>query len=65
MTETLMRILAKLVQAMETGMGRVLGRGRVLASRASELAVGWGNSAAFYWRFEQAFCTALGLRVVG
>ena len=65
MTETLMRILLKLAQAMETGMGRVLGRGRVLASRASELAVGWGNSAAFYWRFETAFCNALGLRVVG
>src|SRR6266852_4550933 len=55
MTETLMRILEKLAQALETGMVRVLGRGRVLATRASELAVGWGNAAAFYWRFETAF----------
>ena len=65
MTETLMRILAKLAQAMETGMGRVLGRGRVLAARASELAVGWGNSAAFYWRFETAFANALGHGITG
>src|SRR6266705_1646729 len=52
MTETLMRILEKLTRAMETGMGRVLARGRVLAIRASELAVGWGNNIAFSWRFE-------------
>src|SRR5260370_42279921 len=58
MTETLMRILLKLAQALETGIGRVLGRGRVLAIRASELAVGWGNRSAFSWRFEQAFCNA-------
>ena len=65
MTETLMRILAKLAQAMETGIGRVLGRGRVLAARASELAVGWGNGSAFYWRFETAFANALGHGIVG
>jgi hypothetical protein len=59
MTETLMRILEKLAQAMETGMGRVLGRGRQLATRVSDLAVGWGNESAFYWRFEQGFCRAL------
>src|SRR5260370_21828788 len=58
MTETLMRILAKLAQALETGVGKVLARGRVLAVRASELAVGWGNRSAFSWRFEQAFCNA-------
>src|SRR6266581_5747127 len=65
MTETLMRILEKLAQALETGMGRVLGRGRVLAIRASELAVGWGNVAAYSWRFEQAFCNALGHGITG
>src|SRR5713226_9139514 len=64
MTETLMRILVKLAQAMETGMGRVLGRGRILAARASSLAVEWGNSSAFYWRFEQGFWRALGLGIV-
>src|SRR5713226_3119284 len=52
LAETLVRILAKLAMALETGMGRVLARGRMLAVRASELAVGWGNGAAFYWRFE-------------
>ncbi len=61
MTETLMRILVKLVQALEHGMGRVLGRGGELATRASELAVGWGNKAAFHWRFEQGFRRALSL----
>ena len=65
MTETLMRILEKLAQALETGMGRVLGRGRVLALRASELAVEWGNGAAFYWRFEREFANALGHGILG
>src|SRR6266568_7355588 len=65
MTETLMRILAKLAQALETGMGRVLARGRVLALRASELAVEWGNGAAFYWRFEREFANALGHGILG
>ena len=65
MTETLMQILEKLAQALETGVGRVLGRGRVLAVRASELAVGWGNGAAFYWRFETAFANALGHGITG
>src|SRR2546422_5817834 len=50
MTETLMRILEEIAQALETGGGRVLGRGKVQAARASELAVGWGNGSAFYWR---------------
>src|SRR5438094_4497406 len=61
MTETLMRILVKLATALETGMGKVLGRGRELATRVSSLAVGWGNKAAFYWRFDQSFCSALSL----
>src|SRR5713226_3118238 len=65
MTETLMRILEKLAQALETGMGRVLARGRALAVRASELAVGWGNRSAFSWRFETAFCNALGHGITG
>src|SRR5256712_11789286 len=47
MTETLVRILAKLALALETGMGRVLGRGRMLAARASELAVEWSNRPPF------------------
>src|SRR2546428_13911967 len=47
MTETLMRILEKLAQALETGVGRVLGRGRELAARASELAVEWSNRPPF------------------
>src|SRR2546425_9679055 len=61
MTETLMRILEKLAQALETGMGRVLGRGRELALRASSLAVGWGNSQAYAWRHDESYGLALGL----
>src|SRR2546427_3930387 len=60
LTETLVRILAKLAMALETGMGRVLMRGRILAMKASELAVGWGNSSAYSWRFVTAFADALG-----
>src|SRR2546427_6974938 len=60
MTETLVRILAKLAQALETGMGKVIGKGRILAMKASELAVGWGNSSAYSWRFVTAFADALG-----
>jgi hypothetical protein len=65
MAETLVRILVKLALALETGMGRVLGRGRVLAVRASELAVGWGNGSAYSWRFETAFANALGHGITG
>src|SRR6266571_3501050 len=65
MTETLMRILLKLAQALETGVGRVLGRGRMLAAKASEFAVGWGNESAYHWRFEPAFCNALGRGITG
>jgi hypothetical protein len=65
MAETLLRILVKLALALETGTGRVLGRGRVLAAKASELAVGWGNGSAFYWRFETAFANALGHGITG
>src|SRR3989441_13310849 len=61
MTETLLRILAKLAMALETGMGRVLGRGRELALRASSLAVGWGNSQAYAWRYDEPYALALGL----
>jgi hypothetical protein len=65
LAETLVRILAKLAMALETGMGRILGRGRILALKASELAVGWGNSAAYSWRFERAFANALGHGITG
>jgi hypothetical protein len=61
MTETLMRILAKLAMALETGMGRVLARGRILAAKASELAVGWGNRQAYAWRYDGSYALALGL----
>jgi hypothetical protein len=61
MAETLLRILVKLALALETGMGRVLGRGRELALRASSLAVGWGNSQAYAWRYDEPYALALGL----
>ena len=64
LTETLMRILAKLAMALETGIGGVLGRGRELALRASSLAVGWGNASAYSWRFEQRLCLAFGFGII-
>ena len=59
LTETLLRILVKLAQAMEHGIGRVLTVGRDLALRASLLAVGWGNSQAYDWRFDESFWRGL------
>jgi len=59
MTETLMRILEKLAQALQTGMGRTLKIGRELALRASVLAVEWGNSQAYHWRYDEGFQHAL------
>jgi len=64
MTATLLRILEKLERALDKGMGRVLGRGRMLAEKLSNLAVEWGNRAAFYWRFDPGYCRALGLSVL-
>jgi len=62
MTETLMRILEKLAHALQTGVRRVLGS--ELATRASELAVGWGNRSAYPWQFDLGFWRALALGIV-
>jgi hypothetical protein len=59
MTSVLLRILGKLVRAMEQGMARVLSLGRELALKASELAVGWGYSDAYSWRFDRALWLGL------
>jgi len=61
MTETVLRILLKLVRAMEHGIGRVLVVGRELALQVSVLAVGWGNSEAHAWRLDKTFWIALAL----
>jgi len=61
MTETVLRILLKLVQAMEHGTGRVLVVGRELALRVSVLAVGWGNGEAYAWRLDKTFWRGLTL----
>ena len=55
LTETLLRILAKLARAMGQGMVRVLLVGRELALRASVLAVRWGNVEAYSWRLDRGF----------
>ena len=55
MARVLLRILGKLVQALEHGMARVLTVGRELALRASELAVRWGNTQAYTWRSDKVF----------
>lgn len=55
MTNVLLRILAKLASAMQQGMVRVLALGRETALKASELAMRWGNSQAYEWRFDRGF----------
>ncbi len=58
--QVLVEILEKLARALEQGMVRVLTVGRDLALRASVLAVGWGNSQAYAWRFDKPFALTLG-----
>ncbi len=65
MARVLLRILLKLARAMEQGMAKVLMMGRELAIRASELAVEWGNTAAYEWRFDAGFWRTLGLGIPG
>jgi len=64
LAQVLVRILEKLARALDTGMGGVMERGRVLALRASDVAVSWGNLVAFGWRIDAVFQRALGLGVV-
>ena len=60
MARVLLRILEKLALALEHGMARILGTGRLLALKASETAVEWGNEDAYYWRYERTFWVCLG-----
>jgi len=59
MARVLLRILGKLVQALEHGMARVLTVGKELALKASELAVRWGNTQAYTWRSDKVFWIGL------
>lgn len=61
LAQVLVRILEKLVLAMESRMVRVLEKGRNRALRLSELAVAWGNELAYGWRDDLRFQRALGL----
>ncbi len=64
LAQVLVRILGRLVRALDAGMVSVLERGRLLALRASGLAVLWGDGLAFGWRFDAGFQRALGLGIV-
>ena len=59
MTTVLLRILKKLVRALEQRMVQVLMIGRELAVKASVIAVRWGNSQAHEWRFDPSFWLVL------
>jgi len=61
--EEALNILAPLYAALHKL--EILAWGRMLAASASELAVGRGNSSAFYWRSETAFCNAPGHGILG
>jgi hypothetical protein len=64
MARVLLRILEKLARAMEQRIVRVLTMGRDLALRASMLAVEWGDSQAYSWRFDEGFWRGLGSGVL-
>ncbi len=64
LARVLIRILVKLVRALESRMVRAMGSGRVLALRLSEMAVAWGSMSAYRWRFDASFQKALGMGVV-
>lgn len=64
LAQVLVRILGKLVLALESRMARLEERGRLLALGLSGLAVAWGDSAAYTWRFDLGFRRSLGLGVV-
>lgn len=64
LARVLVRILEKLVLALESRMVRADWKGWLLASRLSELALGWGDERAYAWRFDAGFQRALGLGVL-
>lgn len=57
-------ILSKLVSAMRSIATGASERGRSLAFRLSDLAVGWGNGSAWSWRFDGNFRVYLGIALV-
>ncbi len=64
LARVLVRILEKLVLALESRMVSAAVRGRVLAEGLSDLAVNWGYVAAYGWRFDPSFQRSLGLGVL-
>ena len=60
LTKVLLRILEKLMLALEQGLARVLAVGRLLAVRSSKLAVRWGYNQAYAWRFDESLWRGLG-----
>ncbi len=64
LAQVLVRILEKLLWALESRMVGATVRGRILAAKLSELAVGWGYVASYEWRFDLGFQRSLGLGVL-
>ncbi len=56
--------VTRLVLAMEHGMVRALENGRILAFWLSDLAVAWGDTTAYSWRFDGNFQRHLGSGVL-
>lgn len=65
MTSVLLRILEKLVHALDNGMVRIVEKGRTTALRLSQLATTWNNKLAFAWRNDDCFAKALGFQTLG
>lgn len=62
--EILTHILTKLTGALASSLMVLRERGRYMAYRASQLAVGWGNNSAWIWRFDNSFGLSLGVGVL-
>ena len=64
LAQLLMRILAKLIDALNHRLLDAFKRGRAMAARASKIASDWGYIEAVKWRDELVFQLALGNGIV-
>ena len=64
LAQVLMRILAKLTDALNHRLLDAFKRGRAMAARASKIASDWGYTEAVKWRDDLAFQFAMGNGIV-
>jgi len=64
LAQVLMRILAKLTEALDHRLLDAVDRGQKMVARAAETAMDWGNPAAILWRDDRPFRFAMGLGIL-